>query len=284
VLDPRGRPVELRKIEHDSSHQLIEEFMLAANQAVATAVRRAGLPCIYRVHDDPDEAKLWEFRELARAHGISGGNPALRPELQALLRKIRGRPEEHALKLALLKSLKRAAYAAEPRGHYGLAIANYLHFTSPIRRYADLVAHRVLGRLPDHSPRLPGPVPAFAALTETAEPISLTERTAAAAEEESRQNKIAGFFEGLLLDPVPRIFPAVVLEARRKGLAVELLDLQIRGLVPLAHFPRGQWFFEGENLRWRSQRPQALLTAGTRLEIAIAAVDRSSGFLDFKCV
>ena len=284
VLDGKGRPVGLRKIEHDISHQLIEEFMLAANEAVAVAVRQAGTPCVFRVHDDPDTEKLWEFRELARAHGIHGGDPTNRAELQRLLDKIRGQPEEHALKLALLKSLKRAVYAAEPRGHYGLAKANYLHFTSPIRRYADLVAHRVLGKLPAHQPVLPCRTPSQADLAETAEHISFTERRAAEAESESRQRKIIDYFERLLLGNDPQSFPAVVVEARRHGAMIELVDAQVRGLVPVALFPAGDWFYEGEQMRWRSIRPKAVLTAGTRLDVRIARVDRASGFLDFRVV
>ena len=282
-LDPQGRAVGLRKIEHDISHQLIEEFMLAANEAVAVAVRQAGVPCLFRVHDEPDTEKLWQFRELARAYGLAGGDPTDRTELQHLLRKIRGRPEEHALKLALLKSLKRAAYAAAPRGHYGLALANYLHFTSPIRRYADLVAHRVLGRLAAHQPVCPCPVPSPPELVETAAHVSLTERIAADAEAESRQIKIVDYFERLLVGNDPQTFPAVVIEARRHGAFIELVDLQVRGLVPAALFPAGDWFYEGEQMRWRSLRPKSVVVAGTRLAVRIARVDRANGFLDFRC-
>jgi ribonuclease R len=284
VLDAEGRVVELRRVEHDASHQLIEEFMLAANGAVAVAIREAAVPCLHRVHDEPDAERLWEFRELARSYGIASGDPTERANLQALLRRVRGKPEEHALKLALLKSLKRAAYAAESRGHYGLATANYLHFTSPIRRYADLVVHRILGRLPCHQPCIPARTPTHAVMGEWAAHLSATERVAADAEAESRQRKTIDYFEGLLLGSDPREFPAVVIEARRQGAFIELADIQVRGLVPVGLFPRGDWFYEGEQLRWHSMRPRGMIAAGTRMRVRIARVDRANGFLDFRAV
>ncbi len=281
VLDAAGRPVEMRKVEHDMSHQLIEEFMLAANETVASTLRTAGMACIHRVHDDPDEAKLWEFRELARLHGFPVGDLSGRSVLRKLLARIRGEPEEHALKLSLLKSLKRACYSADPRGHYGLAKQNYLHFTSPIRRYADLVAHRVSGAWSGHLPRLPVPVPGLDQLEETAAHLSITERVSAEAEIESKKMKEMEFFERLLLAEDPQVFTAVVTEARRLGLMIELVDLQIKGLVPVHAFPPGSWWYEGESRRWQISRGRHELKAGSKFLVRILRVDRDNKFLDF---
>src|SRR5438034_645372 len=146
LVDKQGHPVRLERIENDESHQLIEEFMLAANEAVARELMKRAVPTIYRVHENPDPEKLAEYREFILSFNYKVGDLTHRTELQRLLASIRGKPEEQALKIALLKSLKRARYAPQPLGHYGLAKANYLHFTSPIRRYADLVVHRALGR------------------------------------------------------------------------------------------------------------------------------------------
>src|SRR5213080_3365266 len=145
-VDKEGRPVRLERVENDESHQLIEEFMLAANEAVARELKNRAIPTIYRVHENPDPEKLAEYREFVLSFDYKVGDLTHRVELQRLLASINGKPEEQALKVALLKSLKRARYAPQPLGHYGLAKANYLHFTSPIRRYADLVVHRALGR------------------------------------------------------------------------------------------------------------------------------------------
>src|SRR5438445_946932 len=141
-LDENGKPIRLERVENDESHQLIEEFMLAANEAVARELRHRSIPTIYRVHEDPDPDKLAEYREFILSFNYKVGDLSHRAEIQRFLASIRGKPEEQALKIGLLKSLKRARYAPQPLGHYGLAKANYLHFTSPIRRYADLVVHR----------------------------------------------------------------------------------------------------------------------------------------------
>src|SRR5437667_10053829 len=145
-VDKQGHPIRLESVENDESHQLIEEFMLAANEAVAREHKKRTIPTIYRLHEKPDPEKLAEYREFVLSFNYKVGDLTHRSELQRLLALIHGKPEEQALKVALLKSLKRARYSAQPLGHYGLAKANYLHFTSPIRRYADLVAHRALGR------------------------------------------------------------------------------------------------------------------------------------------
>src|SRR5437867_7556778 len=146
AIDKDGRPVKLERVENDESHQLIEEFMLVANEAVACELKKRAIPTIYRIHENPDPEKLAEFREFVLGFNYRVGDLTHRAELQRLLAALRGRPEEQALKVALLKSLKRARYSPQPLGHYGLAKTDYLHFTSPIRRYADLVVHRALGR------------------------------------------------------------------------------------------------------------------------------------------
>src|SRR6266513_3055546 len=183
-VDKQDNPVRLERVENDESHQLIEEFMLAANEAVARELKNRTVPTIYRVHENPDPEKLAEFREFVLGFNYSVGDVTHRTELQRLLASIRGKPEEQALKVALLKSLKRARYSPQPLGHYGLAKSNYLHFTSPIRRYADLVVHRALGRLgalrrPYH--------PDMSEIASIAEHISATERNAADAEIDATQ-------------------------------------------------------------------------------------------------
>ena len=146
-LDDKGKPIALERIENDESHQLVEEFMLAANEAVARELKNRSIPTVYRVHENPDPEKLAEYRELILSYNYKAGDLTNRQELQRLLASLTGKPEEQALKIGLLKSLKRARYAAQPLGHYGLAKNNYTHFTSPIRRYADLVVHRALAEL-----------------------------------------------------------------------------------------------------------------------------------------
>jgi len=175
--------------------------MLAANEVVAREIKNRLIPSIYRVHADPDPERLKEFRELALSYSLQAGDLTNRAEVQRLLAKIRGLPEEYALKLAFLKSLKRAAYETESKGHYGLAKTNYTHFTSPIRRYADLVVHRVLAQIA--SEQIPGGKvtrvrPATKELPAVAEHISATERVASDAEKESVKLKKLEYFQAQL--------------------------------------------------------------------------------------
>lgn len=222
-LDDEGRPVRLERIENDESHQLIEEFMLAANEAVARELKNRLIPTIYRVHENPDPDKLAEYRELVLSYAYKAGDLTQRPELQRLLASFRGKPEEQALKIGLLKSLKRARYATQPLGHYGLAKNNYTHFTSPIRRYADLVVHRTLAeRDQSHRARID-----VGRLTSIAEHISTTERVAAEAEIDSVKMKKLEFFQRQLDAKDPQIFRASVLDVKNFGLVVELPDVQI---------------------------------------------------------
>src|SRR6058998_3346699 len=182
-VDKQGNPVRLERVENDESHQLIEEFMLAANEAVARELKNRAVPTIYRVHENPEPEKLAEYREFVLSFDYKVGDLTHRAELQRLLLSINGKPEEQALKIALLKSLKRARYAPQPLGHYGLAKTNYLHFTSPIRRYADLVVHRALGRIGAPSaagrPAVRPYHPDMSQIASIAEHISATERNAA---------------------------------------------------------------------------------------------------------
>ena len=118
--------------------------MLLANEVVALELKRRSRPGLYRIHENPDPERLQEFRAQAKSMGFPCGDLTQRGEIQKLLNRVRGQPGESVVKIGLLKSLKRAMYSPKPLGHYGLAKLNYTHFTSPIRRYSDLVVHRVL--------------------------------------------------------------------------------------------------------------------------------------------
>ena len=285
VLNGRGEPVGLKATHNDESHQLIEEFMLAANEAVAKAVKDARVPGVYRVHDDPDEAKLEEYATLVASSGLRVGDLTQRSELQRLLTLAKGRPDEHALKLGLLKSLKRAVYLAEPRGHYGLAKGDYTHFTSPIRRYADLLVHRILGNLEakqgsraDVAER----TPSQARMVELCEHLSVTERTAAEAELESQRLMQTEYFAGLLRRKTPVSFPAVIVEVRRMGVFVELREWPVRGLVRAEDFPDGDFEYDAGGGRFFCRRPRYNLVPGREVTVIPWRVHRERRLIDFK--
>ncbi len=286
VLDGSGRPTALERIEYDESHQLIEEFMLAANEAVAKVTKDKLKPSLYRTHEDPDADKLFEYRQLALSYGLSVGDLSNRAEIQSLLAQVRGKPCEHAIKVGLLKSLKRATYEHHPEGHYGLAKVNYTHFTSPIRRYADLVVHRVLGAITGSAP---GKTPPLAELEATAEHLSETERTSADAEFETQKLKQLEYLwieSRAAAKGEPATHPALVHEVRRKGLFVELTDYFIKGLVAEAALPPcgGGYWFDGTYGRFVGERPKRVFQAGDTVEVAVAKVDFERRLVDFKVV
>ena len=153
-LGDRGEVVGAHLRPDDESHQVIEEFMLAANEAVASFLTEHKAGFLRRGHADPEEAKLRRFAEFARSLGYEIDSPQSRFELQRVLDESADKPEKHAVHYGLLRALKQARYTAEPEGHYALASEEYCHFTSPIRRYPDLQVHRQLvSILSDKKPR-----------------------------------------------------------------------------------------------------------------------------------
>src|SRR5262249_4271977 len=277
-VDKRGHPVRLERVENDESHQLIEEFMLVANEAVARELKKRAVPTVYRVHENPDPEKLAEYREFVLSFNYRVGDLTHRSELQRLLELIRGKPEEQALKIALLKSLKRARYFAQPLGHYGLAKANYLHFTSPIRRYADLVVHRALGRdrTARHSDQL-----GMAEIAPIAEHISTTERNAADAEIDAAQMKKLEFFQRQLDERNPQIFRAAVVDVRNYGLMVELPDALITGLVHVSSLTDDFYLFEPTRRQLIGRRSRKRFSVGDQLSVFVARVDIFKRQVDF---
>lgn len=275
-LDDQGRPARLERIENDISHQLIEECMLAANEAVARLFRMTPAAAIHRVHEKPDEAKLNEYRERVQMHGHKVGNLAVRKELTRFLRLLRGQPEEYALKTALLKSLKRASYSPEPAGHYGLAKTDYTHFTSPIRRYADLVVHRVLSDVCGYTkPR--GRIP----FGEIARHISSTERQAAEAEREAVRLKKFEFFRQQLTRKTGQTFRAIVLEVRNFGMFIELPDVMAGGLIHVSALGDDFYTFDQARQRFVGRRTRRAFQAGDELQVIVARVDSFKQQLDF---
>ena len=283
VMDKDGRVTGIITEEYDESHQLIEECMLAANEAVALALKNGNRPTIYRVHEEPDSSKLFEFGQLCKLYGYPVHDIGQRQYLNELMKSIKGSPDEQLLKLALLKSLMRARYDTEPLGHYGLATPNYCHFTSPIRRYADLVVHRSLNPLLANPPKGAKGAGSAGKLEEDAEHISETERISASAEKDANRMKLFEWLEGQCYTEHPEVHEALVTETRHFGVLLEIPRLQIKGLVKPDKLPGGRWVYEAFASRWKNDHG-SVLCAGLRVPVIPVKVDREQQWADFAIV
>jgi ribonuclease R len=271
-LDERGHIVRIERMENDVSHQLIEEFMLLANEAVAARLMSQHRPAIYRVHEEPEEKRLREYREEVLSHNVPCGNLRQRSEVSKLLHKLGTLPIGQALKIGFLKSLMRARYAVEALGHYGLAKTKYTHFTSPIRRYADLVVHRALFEQPHR---------AGSSLKETADHLSDTERNSADAERDSKDVKLFAFLRAQLASGRPERYPALVTDVRNFGFFVDVPGLAMSGLVPLSALMDDFYVFDAERNLVVGRRTRRVIRLGDSVEVQVAKVDSFKKQVDF---
>jgi ribonuclease R len=271
-LGPDGKPVRLEKIENDESHQLIEEYMLLANEVVAAKLRKDSRPALYRVHENPDPERLRDFRAQVLTLGFQVGDLTQRGEIQKLLTRIAGKAEEPVIKTNLLKSMKRAVYAEKPLGHFGLAKKNYAHFTSPIRRYADLAVHRAL--FSGKASSLPQGL---------ADSLSVLERRASEAEVESVKLKKLEYFQiqAESQGEKKKIFSALVLEVRSGGLLVELPDFLVTGFVRISEMQGDFYDYDGVRQELRGERTKAKVRTGTRIGVHVVKVDLGRRQVDF---
>jgi ribonuclease R len=234
LLDGDGRVATIEKRPRNRAHRIVEEFMLAANEAVARWFGARELPTVYRVHGLPDEEKLRAFLDLAAMHGFEVPEAPVDPrKLNALLGDLKGHAQQRAMNQLLLRAMMQAVYATENIGHYGLAAEHYLHFTSPIRRYPDLIVHRLLkeewARRQGRTARSTPPQ----ALEELAVLCSERERAAMEAERE-----IAGFYAALFMkDHVGETFEGTVAAVVDFGIFVELQRWFVEGLVKAEDLP-----------------------------------------------
>jgi ribonuclease R len=234
VLDEAGQVLGIEKRPRNRAHRIVEEFMLAANEAVARWFGARDLPTIYRVHGVPDEEKLQLFLDLAATHGFEVPAPPVDPRsLDALLTRLAGHRQQRALNQLLLRAMMQATYSAENEGHYGLAAEHYLHFTSPIRRYPDLMVHRLLKEAWARRAGQPVPRAMTRDLDEVAGRASERERAAMKAERE-----VAGFYAALFMkDKVGQRFPGTVAAVAEPGLFIELAPFFVEGLVRAEDLP-----------------------------------------------
>src|SRR6185369_6931641 len=263
------------------SHRLIEEFMIAANVAAAESLEKRKQPCMYRVHETPDPARIEALRDFLQGLDFSlAKGQVIRPKhFTNLLHKAVGSPYAAMINTLVLRSQAQAVYAPENLGHFGLALQRYAHFTSPIRRYADLLVHRSLisayGFGDDGLPPEEG-----AKFDDIGDHISGTERRAAVAERESTDRYVAAY----LSDRVGDVFPGRIASVTRFGLFVSLDDSGADGLVPISSLPQDFYDHDERGHALVGRRWGRLFQLGARCEVRLLAAAPLTGGMTFEIV
>lgn len=277
-IDKEGKVTGAHEAVHDESHQLIEEFMLAANVAVAKLLTERNIEFLRRVHGSPALMKQQQFREFVDSLGLPLKNPQSRQELQKLLTMVQGTPLEHAVHYACLRSMKQAIYSTQHEGHYALAEEHYCHFTSPIRRYPDLVVHRIVDDVilrPDSATPITMEV-----LTRLGIHCSSTERRAESAERELISLKLLQFLE----DQIGLEIPVVITGVERFGIFCHGIELPVDGLVHISSLPYDRYDYDQSRLALVGRRGDNLFQLGQRLIVGLASVDLDRRQVDLRFV
>jgi ribonuclease R len=274
VLDADKTPVAVEPHKRLDSHRLIEEFMILANVAAAGELEARRRPCVYRVHDAPDPERLDGLRQALTDLGVPGlalaKGQALRPELfNRILARAAGRPEAPLINDLVLRAQAQAAYSPANIGHFGLALRRYAHFTSPIRRYADLIVHRAL---------LGEPVAHGEELAAIAEHVSATERRATAAERAALDRYRVRLCAGM----IGQVFSARVSGVARFGLFVRMAESGTDGLVPLSNLPIGSYHFDPKRQRLSARQGRTSFGLGDAVKVRLVEADPIGGRLVFR--
>jgi ribonuclease R len=282
VLDAQGEMVAIVRHERLDSMRLIEEFMLAANEAVAEKLHRAGVGALYRVHEQPDPERVEEFAELVSSLGyrVPASLEKIRPEdFQSILRQIEGRPEQKLVSYLLLRTMKLARYHEENLGHFGLATEMYAHFTSPIRRYPDLVVHRALRALRGAKD---GEREAWLRerLPEMGLHLSERERRATDAERELVEWKKVRFMSGRLGES----YSGYVTGVQPFGLFVELDEVYVQGLVHVSSMNDDYYRFNERAHLLKGENAGKVYRLGDRVSVQVVRVDLERRMIDFALV
>jgi len=281
-FNDQGKVSGAHTAHHDASHEIIEEFMLAANIAVATAIADRDYPFIRRTHGDPDELKLRRFGDFVGILGLSLPNYQSRHALQALLNQVHDLPIRQAVNYALLRSMKQAEYSIEVMGHYALAVENYCHFTSPIRRYPDLTVHRLIGAFATKSAGKgrKGKVPKsdVTVLGQLARHCSAMERRAAAAERELVKIKLLTYMSGHIGEELDAIITGV----QDSGFFCQGTEVPAEGRVHVTTLMDDYYYYEEASQTLIGRRTGREYRLGSPVRVVVARADIDRRQLDFR--
>ena len=279
ILDEEGRPLEIKPYERNVATKIIEDFMLIANETVAQHFFWLELPFVYRTHDNPDAEKIMQLSTFLNNYGyhIKMSQDEIHPkEIQKLLDKIEGTPEEMLINRLTLRSLKRAKYTTECSGHFGLACKYYCHFTSPIRRYPDLQIHRIIKeqlrgrlqgkRIEHYQSRLP----------EVAKHSSETERRADEAERETDKLKKSEYME----NHIGEVYEGVISGITSWGIYVELPNT-VEGMIHVSKLPGDYFYYDENSYEMIGQDTGKKYVLGEQIKIRVDGVERFTGTIDF---
>jgi ribonuclease R len=282
MLDSTGVIEAIRPNERNDAHKLIEEFMLAANEVIAQELVFASQPGLFRVHQQPDPQRLEDLKEILKEFKqvLRGDVEDIRPsELQRVLRAVAGTPEDRFLTNLVLRSMKRAFYSEEDLGHFALALEHYCHFTSPIRRYPDLIVHRRLAELLERGAaygeqlaRLESAHPMYASQS------SERERRAEEASREVLEWKKVIFMR----DKVGEKFAGIVTGVMPFGLFIELEEIFVQGLVPVATIGGDFWQYREREHRLMGEATAREMRLGDRVTIEVKSIDEDRHQLEFR--
>ncbi|MGL4520980.1 MAG: ribonuclease R [Bacilli bacterium] len=283
LVDKKGKPTEVVLRERSVAERLIEEFMLAANETIAEHFDRLKIPFIYRVHEEPKEDKLERFFEFITRFGIvmKGKADEIHPRaLQEVLERVAGTKEEMLISTVMLRSMKQARYAPESLGHFGLSTEYYTHFTSPIRRYPDLIVHRLIRTYLIEKKKDPATIAFWAAeLDDISDHTSNCERRAVEAERETDELKKAEYMAQHIGD----IFEGIVSSVTNFGMFVELPNT-IEGMVHVSMLVDDYYHFDERNYAMVGERTNRRFTIGDEITVRVVKVNTDERAIDFEVV
>jgi ribonuclease R len=279
ILDSKGDPTDIQRVVRLESHRLIEDFMLLANETIAKMTARTKTPSLYRIHEQPDAARMEQLKDFVATFGLRlGGKGTPGPkDLQRLLLEVKGRPEEPLLSTIVLRSMKQARYSAENLGHFGLATKHYTHFTSPIRRYPDLIVHRISAAVFIDRQKPPESLNGDL-LPEIARIASERERVAVSAERDSIDLKKVEFMERHLGDE----FNGTISSVTAFGCFVLLDDYFVEGLVHVSSLDDDYYVYVEEEYALVGEHTGHRLRLGDQIRVRVARVDIEERKIDFE--